>query len=337
MKRVRHTQYQTEPIQIKNQEQFTAVASSYMKKQKLEITCQECKKNFFVYLLYATGLVCPSCKIKLTKKARYGSPSYNNRQKAKQTCKDKFGVEYYSQTKEGREKISNFFQNKDLVERRTQKRFQTIEAKYGNLENYKIQLIQSYKKTCKQKYGVENISQLQDIKLQKKKTLKARFGEDVSYRDLLQKGLEKKYGVKNIFSLSNYKTGRKRTVYAGYQFDSSLEVQLFKFLTDVLKLIPEVDFEMQKKYPKPFLVEEEFHNTFVDFYLKSKDIWIECKGKQFFNFDGSAAFPYGSKDKRYKSMHEKLKYLWESKLSFLRSEKILIFTGNIEEIKAYII
>lgn len=44
MKRVRHTQYQTEPIQIKNQEQFTTVASSYMKKQKLEITCQECKK-----------------------------------------------------------------------------------------------------------------------------------------------------------------------------------------------------------------------------------------------------------------------------------------------------
>ena len=57
MKRVRHTQYQTEPIQIKNQEQFITVAASYMKKQKLEITCQECKKNFFVYLSYATGLI----------------------------------------------------------------------------------------------------------------------------------------------------------------------------------------------------------------------------------------------------------------------------------------
>lgn len=71
MKRVRHTQYQTEPIQIKNQEQFITVAASYMKKQKLEITCQECKKNFFVYLSYATGLICPSCKTKLTKKARF--------------------------------------------------------------------------------------------------------------------------------------------------------------------------------------------------------------------------------------------------------------------------
>jgi hypothetical protein len=43
-------------------------------------------------------------KTKNTKKEKYGDENYNNRIKAKETCNERYGVDYYSSTKEYREK-----------------------------------------------------------------------------------------------------------------------------------------------------------------------------------------------------------------------------------------
>lgn len=128
-------------------------------------------------------------------------------------------------------------------------------------------------KTLKEKYGVENISQLGTIKKKKAESLIEHFGNlENAYKTIREKSEEtliKRYGVKNISQLENHFRNMKRKLeFQNHSFDSKLELNFFRYLTEQLNLKPEEDFEMQKKYPKPYFVDGKEHYTFVDFYIK---------------------------------------------------------------------
>lgn len=330
--RTRKSLFEETPIRILNQEHFEKVKRTYIYRQKLSICCQSCKNIFEVQLQYSTGLICKSCKRKQTKKERYGDSNYNNRPKAKSTSKAKFGVESYMQTKEAKENLSTWFKNNpDKVSDRTKKRFETCAKNFGDLENYKRSMLETLTGTLREKYGVENISQLDAIKKKKAESLVEHFGSlENAYKMIREKSEEtfmKRYGVKNISQLEGfYKNMKRKLKFQNHSFDSKLELSFFKYLTEQLNLKPEEDFEMQKKYPKPFFVEGTEHFTFVDFYIKSIDTWVECKGACFFDENGNPQLPFGkNKDPINQQKGEKI---WKEKYTFLKKEGIKLVTSS---------
>lgn len=115
-------------------------------------------------------------KIRATKKDKYGSETYNNPEKAKNTCIDRYGVSNPNKRKETRDKIKNTciknygvdhnFKAKQCIE----KRRQTWIKNYGT-DNPKSTAIvqQHYEETCMKLYGVKNVSQVAEIQNKKKK------------------------------------------------------------------------------------------------------------------------------------------------------------------------
>lgn len=107
-------------------------------------------------------------KIKSTKLKKYGFSGYNNSEKRKQTCIDKYGVEHYVMTS---------------------------------------QFSKKSKKTCIDKYGVENVSQLEFVKNKCVKTYNKNKKDGVYYNKLSHNrkiDLVNKILNENNFILLNY-------------------------------------------------------------------------------------------------------------------------------------
>lgn len=79
---------------------------------------------------------------------------------------------------------------------------------------------------------------------------------------------------------------------------------------------------MQKRFPKPYFVDGKEHYTFVDFYLRELNVWIECKGACFFNKEGEPVFPFGYKKEPEKQKQNEKK--WRAKYQFLKENNVLI-------------
>ena len=96
-------------------------------------------------------------KIANTKENRYGSKGYNNRDSAKLTCLEKYGVENQQQFKEVKEKT---------------------------------------KKTCIERYGVDNPSKSKDIIDKIKNVMTEKYGVDNVFKriDIMQAAYERKFG-----------------------------------------------------------------------------------------------------------------------------------------------
>lgn len=113
-------------------------------------------------------------KIKKTKKELYGSETYNNSKKAKETNLKKYGVSNPNKCKSVRDKIKNTclkkygvdhnFKSKECIK----KRKRTWIDKYGTDNPKSTYIVQKhYEETCIKKYGVRNISQVKDIQRKK--------------------------------------------------------------------------------------------------------------------------------------------------------------------------
>jgi len=84
--------------------------------------------------------------------------------------------------------------------------------KYGNYNNY-----EKIKETNLKKYGVENVSQIEDIKEKKKQTTLNNFGvkypmQSKVVRKKLRKNNIEKYGVDNVSQLEEIKDKKKQTM-----------------------------------------------------------------------------------------------------------------------------
>jgi hypothetical protein len=147
------------------------------------------------------------------------------KEKAKQTCLDKYGCENYAKTDEFKEQYKNIMQEKYGVD----SAFQSEEVK------------EKIKETLMEKYGVEHNSQTEEFKQHYKETMMERYGEDATFKipkfykkykdtmvkkygtehalqnvDILnnmQEQIKEKYGVNNISQLNEIKNKKAETFY----------------------------------------------------------------------------------------------------------------------------
>jgi len=184
-------------------------------------------------------------KIKETCLEKYGVESglQNNliKEKVKQTCLKKYGVENPNKCKTVRNKIKETCLEKYGVEHANQSKVVRIKTK----------------QTCLERYGVENPNQLAHIKLKKKQTYL------------------KKYGVEHVLQFHDFATKmHKRYKYNDINFDSAPELALYIYLKD-----HNVNFEYQPKSEFWYTHNNKKHKYMPDF--KIGDEYVEIKGSQF--------------------------------------------------------
>ena len=148
-------------------------------------------------------------KIKQTCLEKYGVDNYNktkeSKEKIKQTCLEKYGVEYFWQSNECKEKIK-----------------QTCLEKYGVDSPLKSEKIRNKgKQTCLEKYGVDNPAKLEENKEKVKQTCLKKYGtisttQCKEIRDKIKQSCLEKYGVDNPAKLEENKEKVKKTCLKKY-------------------------------------------------------------------------------------------------------------------------
>lgn len=181
----------------------------YLIKDENEHLCKRCKKNSVRFISLKRGyadccIKCSPLKIKETKFKNHGDENYTNRKQAKETCLDKYGVEYTGQVSSKILKTSENWKNKteEELNKIRNKREQTCIEKYGETDysktkecKEKIKDTSNKKYNCNhflqsseimekriqtnlQKYGVEHVLQNEDIKNKSKITCLTSYGVD---------------------------------------------------------------------------------------------------------------------------------------------------------------
>ena len=157
-------------------------------------------------------------KIKATKLERYGDPGYNNIEKNKRNRLAKFNGQYFSP-----EGAKNF--KKPLSSEAKEKARQTCLKNHGvdNIFKKKDYIQQK----TKEKYGVHNVSKLQEVKDKKKATFQEHYGVDCGFqaeeiKEKSKKTCLERYGVDNANKSPIIQEKSKKTKIAkGFQWDES--------------------------------------------------------------------------------------------------------------------
>lgn len=180
-------------------------------------TYQECleyfkisSNQFFKLLRYYNYHKSKEAHVELSKLAKlekYGDSNFNNREKAKQTCLDKYGVDNCSKIAGAMNKAVNTKKSLYGSVNNWQKGRLTRIQNFGNLQSSYTHCMLKKKQTCLQKYGVSNPMMTQAIKL------KAHTN--------FQNSFNLKYGVNNYWQLDNAKrsNGSKNSKYNLYFAD----------------------------------------------------------------------------------------------------------------------
>lgn len=222
-------------------------------------------------------------KIKETKTIRYGSPNYVNHEKAKQTCLERYGVEYTGQLQTKIEKS-----NKTWLERygttspaKLDKTKETLKHKYGvtnvfqigeiikhNKEIYynkseidKTHIKENRKQTCLLKYGVEFPQQCFANKLH--------MSYIMSSDDIIRKRIATcmdKYNIPYPIVLRNVQEKRYNTMKQNNSFNlSKIENELKEYFDS-----HNIDYIYQYK--------SDAYPFACDFYFPEKDLYVEIQG-----------------------------------------------------------
>ena len=147
----------------------------------------------------------------------YASQSQETKDKSKQTCIEKYGVEYSLQSQEVRNKSK-----------------QTCIEKYGVENPFQSQEIKDkIKTTCLIKYGVEYASQLDKFKEKVKQTCIEKYGVEYlmhskEFKDKSIKTCLDKYGVEHPSQLQDFQDKIKQTRLDKYGVEYSLQSQEIK-------------------------------------------------------------------------------------------------------------
>lgn len=193
--------------------------------EKIMVKCDICglEKNlpyreyfnsFKKYNIYSCSSKCSQFKNKETKKDKYGDSNFNNINKYKNTCLEKYGVDNIFKDEE-------FKIHSDKIKR----------EKYGN----KFELIvDRLKGIIIDKYGVNNISKLPEIKELKKQTTFKNYGVDFYIQS--QEGKLKtrqtclqKYGHEYPIQSDKIREKVKSTNFKKYGSDWYVTSEIFKF------------------------------------------------------------------------------------------------------------
>ena len=228
-------------------------------------------------------------KTDITKEKRYGDKKYNNKEKNKQTCLERYGVSSYTQTKEFYDKVkaSNLakygvewgLQSEEIREKgRLTKKEKYDDENYNNRE--------AAKKTTLNRYGVENTKQTESAKLKEKETCINRYGV-TSYRktnectEKIRKTSKERYGVDNCtkseewkkkwYGNSEWVKNRSEKIYETMKRNGRFKMSKpERIILDFLLIeYPGTIYQYKDKERYPFK---------CDFYIPQKDVFIEYNG-----------------------------------------------------------
>ena len=211
------------------------------------------------------------------------------KQKIKQTCLEKYGVDNYAKSKESKEKVKQTCLKKYGVEYSwqsnecKQKIKQTCLEKYGVDSPLKSKEIRNKcKLTCLEKYGVDNPAKLEENKEKVKQTCLKKYGtisttQCKEIRDKIKQTCLEKYGVDNYGKSLKHKTNmstimlsdemqkhRYSIMSKNNTFNTSKEEdEVYEFLSQYIDVTRQ--FNGSSKYP-----------FCCDFYIEDLDMFIEC-------------------------------------------------------------
>lgn len=306
------------------------------KRNPVKCKCPICGKEYLTFRAYNPPRTC-SKKCACEKRRRnyiekYGKPYHNNsnnREKAKQTCLERYGVEnpsqiediknkkeetclkhygkkYYTQTDEAKEKIKKKCMEKYSVECNFQAKEIIEKIKKTNLERYgseshnSSEIVKQHKKEAYfKKYGYEYNFQNPIVKEKIKQTSLERYGVENPGDSLLARKKSKitklqRYGDENYTNIEK----RKKTLVLNKSYNTSiLENFIYKLLTKLnLKIIRQYSSD---KYP-----------WLCDFYIPEKDLYIEIQGFAGHGKLGTKVFgPYDYNNPE----HQALLKIWQDK------------------------
>jgi hypothetical protein len=282
--------------------------------------CRYCGKQL-KYKNFKTpyGIWCDcKCQLKDPTFIEWRSNSVDYKQAAKKykkTCIDKYGVPNPSMLKENRDKarktlkehygVEYSFQSEELIEKGRKTKLERYgDENYCNVDKIKQTKSERYgdpgytnkdkaRKTMKKRYGVEYTLQSEELVKKGRQTKLERYGdENYTNRKKCEETMLEKYGVKNSFQLKEYRdkidyqkgieTKRKNGT-----LNSSKQEE--KFYNILLNFFNKDDIEKQYKDTR---YSNDGKCFLCDFYIKSKDLFIELNG----HFT-HGKHPYDSNDK----------------------------------------
>jgi hypothetical protein len=173
-----------------------------------------------------------------------------------------------------------------------EKKHKTAIKNFGSL---KEAYYDTANKTIKEKYKVDNISQSESIKEQKRETSRKNYGTDYPWqsekgKEEQKNGVKKKYNVDNISQLEEIKEKKKQTFLKNYNVDNIFSSKEFKsyirqFLLDTYGVTnwSQLEFIKNKKtksYIKNFGYDHHMkHPLYIEYFSKLSEYKIEQKRK----------------------------------------------------------
>ena len=148
-------------------------------------------------------------------------------------------------------------------------------------ENTKLFNDTKLKNIIKEKYGVENVFQLSEVKEKIKKTNLEKYGcenplQNDSIKEKVKQTCLEKYGVNNFSKTKDFcKKRKKKYSYNGESFDSSWELAFYVYHTDLGEKVEHETTEFIYYYNG---IEYKYIPDF-----KIQNTYYEIKGNHFFN------------------------------------------------------
>jgi len=239
---------------------------------------------------------------------------------------------------------------------------QYLELDYRNHAEAVLLGIQKTKKNLKEKYNVENISQLEEIKEKKKKTFLKHYGVDnirkwKPFYDYIKKIVEKKYGMtySELISMKSKEVWAKKTdeqknewLNKSIRSDKANETKRNNPIKGYWSSLLETKIENVLKennitYTHQFIIKiSNKKRRFYDFFLPEYNILIEVNGDYWhanpenykpndvihYCFEHTKAKEIWEKDKDKRILAEKkgwkLIYIWEKELNKLKTNKEIL-------------
>jgi DNA-binding CsgD family transcriptional regulator len=260
-------------------------------------------------------------KIKQTKLAKYGSETYNNLAKAKQTYKEKTGYDNPSFNPEVAKKISDMLSNKteEQVKETVKKRRKTKEEKYGNADYFNIE---KYKQTCMQKYGVENTFQLEEIKDKIRQTNKEKYGVENNAQKFLSKEtldiISSKEKFTKFISTLEHNTVYEIAEKLGISYPGARnQLRKYDLLGTTNPFRSRYETEIKEIFPDKFQTNRKIIAPLeIDLYNEEAKFGIEFNGDYWHSAEAQASKGYDSNYHLNKTLKAKEKgifilHLWE--------------------------
>ncbi len=208
-------------------------------------------------------------KIKITKLERYGDENYNNHELSKLTKLERYDDQYYN--------------NHELSKLTKLERYD--DQYYNNIDKYKLNF--------KSKYGVDNPFKLEEVKEKIKKHNLKKWGTEYyqstdDFKNKFKETCLDKYGVEHPFQVEEiFKkqqiSGFKCKEYNNIFYRGSYELDFIKYCE-----YNKIDIEKPNRIE--YIMSDNKHYYFPDFYLPKYNLIIEVKSSYYFELNESKNF-----------------------------------------------